>query len=80
MGRAIVVIVLVVLAVYAFFDVLAAPKRNVRFLPKWAWIFVALLTPVGPILWIIFGQARPNNPMRPRRRGPDDDPDFLRRI
>lgn len=82
MGRAIILIVLVVLTVYAVFDVIAAPKNRVRFLPKWLWILAAFMSPIGPLLWIFFGQHRPPNPGRRYRRGlgPDDDPDFLRRL
>ena len=84
MGKALLVVVGVVLLAYALFDVVAAPKGRVKHLPKPAWIVVIVLLPyVGALLWIFFGQARqrPSGPRnwRPRGpRGPDDDPDYLR--
>jgi len=85
MGKALVVIVIVVLLVYAFFDLLATPRERTRFLPKWLWFVTVLVPVVGPLLWMIFGQRRdkPQPPPPPRygrppARGPDDDPDFLR--
>jgi hypothetical protein len=89
MGKALVVIVIVVLLVYAFFDLLATPADRTRFLPKWLWFALVLIPVVGPILWMLFGQRRdrPKPPPppgryggRPPAKGPDDDPDFLRGI
>jgi hypothetical protein len=92
MGKALVVIVVVVLLVYAFFDLLATPSERIRFLPKWLWFVVVVgAFVVGPVLWMLFGQRRdrPRPPRppggqygwpggRPPAKGPDDDPDFLR--
>lgn len=84
MGKALLVVVWIVLLVYALFDVFAAPRERVRHLPKVAWMAVILLLPyAGALLWLFFGQVRqrPSGPSswRPRRpRGPDDDPDYLR--
>lgn len=84
MGRALIVVVAVVLLVYALFDIYAAPKDRVQFLPKYLWVAVVVfLVFVGPLLWVFFGQQRtkPSGPTRwspPQPRGPDDDPDFLR--
>ena len=87
MGKALIVIVIVVLLVYAFFDLLATPAERTRFLPKWLWFALVLVPVVGPVLWMLFGQRRdrPKPPPppgggygRPPAKGPDDDPDFLR--
>jgi len=88
MGKALIVIVIVVLLVYAFFDLLATPKDRTRYLPKWLWFALVLIPVVGPVLWMLFGQRRdrPKPPPpppgggygRPPAKGPDDDPDFLR--
>lgn len=92
MGKALIVIVIVVLLVYAFFDLLATPAERVKYLPKWIWFIIVVLgVVVGPILWVLFGQRRdrPKPPPppggrygwpggRPPAKGPDDDPDFLR--
>ncbi|GAA0195414.1 MULTISPECIES: PLD nuclease N-terminal domain-containing protein [unclassified Aeromicrobium] len=89
MGKALIAIVGVVLLVYAFFDLIATPRSQVRGLPKAAW-FVAILVPfVGPLAWVFLGsQPRKGRPPRdsgygwpggrPPTRGPDDDPDYLR--
>lgn len=84
MGKALLVVVWVVLVVYAVFDVLAAPRERVQHLPKLGWITLIVLLPYGgALLWIFFGQTRhrPSGPRptwRPGPRGPDDDPDYLR--
>ena len=92
MGKALLVIVAIVLLVYAFFDLLATPKDRVRLLPKVLWFVVVVLVPyVGPLLWILLGsrsdrRGPPKPPGgsygwpggRPPARGPDDDPDYLR--
>ncbi|WP_293782117.1 PLD nuclease N-terminal domain-containing protein [uncultured Aeromicrobium sp.] len=84
MGKALLIVVWVVLVVYALFDIIATPKERVRHLPKLAWIALILLVPyAGSLLWIFFGQVRqrpsgPRNTWRPGPRGPDDDPDYLR--
>jgi hypothetical protein len=89
MGKALIAIVGVVLLVYAFFDLLATPRREVRGLPKPAWFVVILLPFVGPLAWMFLGtQSRKGRPPRgsgygwpggrPPTRGPDDDPDYLR--
>jgi hypothetical protein len=87
MGKALIVIVIIVLLVYAFFDLLATPSERTRYLPKWLWFALVLVPVVGPVLWMLFGQRRdrPSPPPpsggqfgRPPAKGPDDDPDFLR--
>lgn len=85
MGRALPIVVAIVLFVYALFDLIATPSQNTRYVPKLLW-FVAILIPVvGPLLWIFLGVSnagRPpgpgNIPRHPSTRGPDDDPDYLR--
>ena len=83
MGKALPIVVALVLLVYAFFDLYATPRQNVQYLPKWGWYLLVILPVAGPLLWLFFGatkQQRPPNP-RPQRGGavgPDDDPDFLR--
>jgi hypothetical protein len=87
MGKALLIVIGVVLFVYAIFDLLATPTEQVRVLPKIVW-FVLLFVPfAGPLLWIFMGHARQAPPPRPRGTGgwpppgplgPDDDPDYLR--
>jgi len=83
MGKALPIVVALVLLVYAFFDLYATPGSQVRHLPKWAWFLLVLVPVFGPLLWLFFGSAQQGRPptARPRRdgaMGPDDDPDFLR--
>lgn len=83
MGKALPIVVALVLLVYAFFDLYATPRQFVRHVPKWAWFFVVLVPVFGPLLWLFFGSSQPKRPPSsgPRRGpvvGPDDDPDFLR--
>lgn len=85
MGRVLLVFVVVVLLLFAFYDLIATPKDQVRFTAKPVWFLIILLPIVGPLLWLFFGAKRGggrppkrgkngNGPMR----GPDDDPDYLR--
>ena len=83
MGKALIVVVAVVLLVYAFFDLLATPTQRVRMLPKLVWFALVVLVPfIGPLLWVFFGATRHSGTPPPRRPyrgyGPDDDPDYLR--
>ncbi|WP_016909175.1 PLD nuclease N-terminal domain-containing protein [Streptomyces xiaopingdaonensis] len=72
--------------IYSFIDVLNTPEKEVRKLPKLAWVFIVLLfgqVLVGPIAWFVAGRPRKNAPygaVRPQERrwvAPDDNPDFL---
>jgi len=82
MGKALLIVVPLVLLVYAFFDLYATPRYNVQHLPKPVWFAVVLVPVAGPLLWLLIGSSRSAQP--PSRSGghdivgPDDDPDFLR--
>lgn len=82
MGKALIVIAILVLTIYAFFDVIATPRGSARKMPRLLWGILVFVPVVGPILWLIVGKPRRRTP--PRRGGvrpvkaPDDDPDFLR--
>lgn len=86
MGKAILLVVGVVLLVYAVFDLVATPAAQARALPKVLWFVVILVPVVGPLLWILWGHLKTSPPPRgntgrtppPRPLGPDDDPDYLR--
>jgi hypothetical protein len=87
MGKAVLLVVGVVLLVYAIFDLIATPKEQVKQLPKIAWFVVILVPFVGPLLWVFVGKTK-QAPPKPRStggwtpppgpKGPDDDPDYLR--
>lgn len=86
MGKALLIVILVVLFLFAFYDLIATPKHQVKHLSKPLWFVLLLITPIGPLLWLFFGvsRARPAGGAarahRPPSRGPDDDPDFLGRL
>lgn len=78
--------------VYAVVDCIQTDDAQVRGLPKLLWLLLILLFPiVGAIAWFIAGRPRRGTAGRgsrgrgpshrpPPPRGPDDDPDFLRRL
>ena len=82
MGKALLIVVPLVLLVYAFFDLYATPSYNVQHLPKPVWFAVVLIPIAGPLLWLLMGASRSPQPPPghggPDVVGPDDDPDFLR--
>ncbi len=74
--------------IYAFIDCLQTNGRLLRVLPKAVWLLVVLVPVLGPMLWFIAGRtdARGGQPVGrrggrpPGPLGPDDDPDFLRKL
>jgi len=89
MVRVLVWLLVLGLTVYTAVDCVQTEERRVRTLPRALWMLVILVLPVvGPVAWLIAG--RPDQPGAPRiggpghrqgpPRGPDDDPDFLRRL
>src|SRR4029079_6578787 len=84
-----------ILAVISLISCLSAEEGEVRALPPWAWIVIILFFPlVGSIAYLAAGRplkvgapqraCRPGRGCpegeRPRRRAPDDDPEFLRQL
>jgi hypothetical protein len=84
MVRVLVILLGAVLAGWAVADVIRTPTHQLRSLPKPAWLAVALVPYVGALVW--FGTGRADVPARdaaarrPPPIGPDDDPDFIRRL
>ena len=81
----------IAVTVYAVVDCIQTDDAQVRGLPKLLWLLLILLFPiVGAIAWFIAGRpqrgaagsgpTRRGPTHRPPPRGPDDDPDFLRRL
>ena len=82
----------IAVTVYAVVDCIQTDDAQVRGLPKLLWLLLILLFPiVGAIAWFIAGRPQPGTAGRgttgrcpshrpPPPRGPDDDPDFLRRL
>ncbi len=85
-----------VLTLYCVIDAIQSDPGDIRNLPKWAWILLILLVPVvGAVAWLVAGRptreswlrhtsSQPQKALQaqpPRNpRGPDDDPDFLKRL
>jgi hypothetical protein len=90
MGKALLIVIVVVLFVYTLFDLIATPSERTRYLPKPLWFVVLVVPVVGPLAWLGIGRVRqlpgggrpkPKRPQpRPGPRGPDDDPDYLRNL
>ena len=82
----------IAVTVYAVVDCVQTDDAQVRGLPKLLWLLLILLFPVvGSIAWFIAGRPQRGTAGRgptgrgpshrpPPPRGPDDDPDFLRRL
>lgn len=78
------VIVVLILTIYTFFDILATPRGTARRMSRAIWAVVVFVPVIGPLAWLTMGRPR-NRSMPTRRRyrpvrGPDDDPDFLREV
>ncbi|MEU4212808.1 PLD nuclease N-terminal domain-containing protein [Streptomyces sp. NPDC026206] len=79
-------LLILALWIYAFIDCLNTPEKEVRGLPKLAWVFVILLfgeVLVGPVAWLVAGRPRGRARVRPARQrwvAPDDNPEFLRSL
>ena len=83
MPRVLPFVILALLVIFCVVEVAQADPNRVRLLPRWLWAACIILLPlVGAVGWLLFGRpvSRASNwPTRPPR-GPDDDPDFLRRL
>ncbi len=80
-------LLLLAVVVWALVECLQTPSAQVRTLPRLAWVAVIVVLPVlGAVGWFVLG--RPTGRVdgggpstgRSRPLGPDDDPDFLRRL
>lgn len=94
MPRVVLVALVVFATIYALVDCIQTDSRLVRIIPKPVWLLMVLIPVVGPLFWLVAGRtdARGGRPLgkrgTPRRgmtqptgpRGPDDDPDFLRKL
>jgi hypothetical protein len=83
--QSLVVVLLVAVIVYALVDCLQSPAPAAPGLPRGVWIALIVLLPgLGAAAWLAVrdrgapspsGSSRAVHPM-----GPDDDPEFLRRL
>jgi Phospholipase_D-nuclease N-terminal len=79
--RVIVVLVVVGLLIYALVDCLRSDARDLRLLPRPAWVLFILVPLVGALLYLLLGRpvGVPDEPVV-RPLAPDDDPEFLRQL
>jgi hypothetical protein len=79
-----VIIALTILVLYAFVHCAQTDQDQVQKLPKWGWLLlIALGQTFGAVAYLIWGRPRNPGPERGGKRrviGPDDDPDFLRKL
>lgn len=83
MPRVVLALAVLVLTVYALADALQADRNRVRLMPWWLWLVAVIVAPVvGPLCWLFLGRPTPPGVGGSGRRplGPDDDPDFLRKL
>jgi hypothetical protein len=87
MPRVLLGLLVLAMTIYAVIDAIQTDEARIRHLPKLIWILLILLfAPIGAIAWFFAGRKRgPQNGRRPPYRplpprGPDDDPDFLRKL
>jgi hypothetical protein len=82
MVRVLVILLAAVLAGWALADVLQTPANQLRSLPKPAWLVLSLVPFLGAMTWFGLGRVEPGdrNVAAQRPIGPDDDPEFLRRL
>ncbi|SFE75081.1 PLD nuclease N-terminal domain-containing protein [Actinacidiphila alni] len=62
-------LMVIALWIYAFVDCLGTPEREVRGLPKVAWVLIILFfgeVLIGPVAWLLIGRRRGPAPVRGR--------------
>ena len=75
------VVAVIGLGVYAFVQALQADAAQIRVMPRWLWVAVILTFPVvGPTAWILVGRPSRAAISDKGPLGPDDDPEFMRRL
>jgi hypothetical protein len=78
MVRFAAVFLAVALMVYGLVDCGQTRAHRTRYMPKAVWLVLIVILPiVGPLAWLLFGKNRETGTTAPRRRAPDEDPDFL---
>jgi hypothetical protein len=84
MIRFLPILIAVAVTLYALIDCARTEQDSLRGLPKWGWLLIIIfIGTFGAIAYLIWG--RPRNPGTGRGKngriiGPDDDPDFLRKL
>lgn len=78
MGRALVYVIPIALAIFALFDLARSLPEERAGIRRWAWVVIVVFLPVlGPIVWIVVSRSsRRSSPPRPAPpgRGPARGP------
>ena len=61
MGKAMLVMIVVVLFLYAYFDLRATPPERIHHTAKPVWFLIILVPFFGPVAWLVFGQRQPQS-------------------
>jgi hypothetical protein len=89
--RLLIIVIPLGLTIYSLVDCIQTDEAKVQYIPKLLWmLLIALFSVVGSAAWLLAGRPRrsargPNgyadgtDPVSPPK-GPDDDPEFLRRL
>ncbi len=89
MIRVLAYLIPIVLMIFSFIDCLQASTAAIRVLPRLVWLIVVVVIPVvGPLAWLFAGRPKPISTSRrggrpnatPAPLGPDDDPEYLRKL
>ena len=84
MLRYLPLLIAVAVTLYALIDCARTEQDSIRGLPKWGWLLIIIfIGTFGAVAYLFWG--RPRNPGTGRGGkgkiiGPDDDPDFLRKL
>lgn len=69
------IVILVIFTVFVTAFAAAADKRQVRQLPKWAWVLLCLfVTPIGGVAYLLIGRPVP------KTQTDHEDPTYLKRL
>lgn len=87
MARVLLGVAIAFASIYAFVDCVQTDRRLVRVLAKPLWLLVVLVPVLGPLFWLVAGRTDASGGRPPKRpsappgpKGPDDDPEFLRKL
>ena len=84
MLRYLPILIAIGVTLYALIDCARTEQELLRGLPKWAWLLIIIfIGTFGAVAYLIWGRQRRQGPGRGGKRrviGPDDDPDFLRKL
>ena len=80
MLRVVLIAIVVFATIYALVDCVQTDRTRVRIMPKPVWLLAILVPVAGPVAWFLIKRSSTQGGPARGPRGPDDDPDFLRRL